>query len=160
VCWNPQTGQPYGEFPIVTNWTFQTRWNPSNPNFFATASFDGKISIQTIQSLSTEASQTITNQDQTLDGEDFFTRAQTQSQVSTFSLPKTPKWLERPVSVSFGFGGRVVSVGLTERGKRASKIKITPFEVDSAVTGATESFENALKEGDLRSICESRVAAA
>ncbi|OXV11433.1 hypothetical protein Egran_00807 [Elaphomyces granulatus] len=160
VCWNPQTGEPYGEFPIVTNWTFQTRWNPSNPNFFATASFDGKISIQTIQSLSTEATQTITNQNQALDGEDFFTRAQTQPQVSTFSLPKTPKWLERPVSVSFGFGGRVVSVGLTEHGKRSSKIKITPFEVDSAVTSATESFENALKAGDLRSICESRVAAA
>src|SRR5699024_10573480 len=57
---------------------------------------------------------------------------------------------------SFGFGGRVVSIGLAEKGKRMSKIKITPFEVDEAVGNATETFENALKEGDLRTICVSR----
>ncbi|KAL1984963.1 hypothetical protein VTN96DRAFT_8519 [Rasamsonia emersonii] len=160
ICWNPQTGENYGEFPIVTNWTFQTRWNPQNPNFFATASFDGKISIQTIQNISTEAAQNVVGQNQALDGEDFFARAQTQPQVATFSLPKAPKWLERPVSASFGFGGRVLSVGLADRAKRSSKVRITPFEVDSSVGTATESFENALKEGDLRSICESRINSA
>lgn len=160
ICWNPQTGQAYGEFPVVTNWTFQTRWNPHNPNFFATASFDGKISIQTIQNTSTEAAQALATENQALDGEDFFAKAQTQPQISTFSLPKAPKWLERPSTASFGFGGRVVSVGLVEKGQRASKIKITPFEVDSAVGSATESFENALKEGDIRGICESRIAIA
>lgn len=160
ICWNPQTGEAYGEFPVVTNWTFQTRWNPHNPNFFATASFDGKISIQTIQSTRTETAQALATQNQALDGEDFFAKAQTQPQISTFSLPKAPKWLERPATASFGFGGRVVSIGLVEKGKRASKIKITPFEVDSTVGSASESFENALKEGDIRGICESRIANA
>ncbi|RAK85881.1 WD40 repeat-like protein [Aspergillus costaricaensis CBS 115574] len=160
MCWNPQTGHAYGEFPVVTNWTFQTRWNPHNPNFFATASFDGKISIQTIQNTSTETAQAIADQNQALDGEDFFAKAQTQPQVSSFSLPKPPKWLERPCSATFGFGGRVVSVNLVEKGQRASKIKITPFEVDEAVGKSTETFETALKEGDLRSICESRAANA
>ncbi|RAK96270.1 putative protein transport protein (SEC31) [Aspergillus ibericus CBS 121593] len=160
MCWNPQTGHAYGEFPVVTNWTFQTRWNPHNPNFFATASFDGKISIQTIQNTSTESAQAIADQNQALDGEDFFAKAQTQPQVSSFSLPKPPKWLERPCSATFGFGGRVVSVNLVEKGQRASKIKISPFEVDEAVGKSTETFENALKEGDLRSICESRAANA
>lgn len=62
--------------------------------------------------------------------------------------------------MSFGFGGRVVSVGLTEKGKRASTVKITPFEVDESVGKATESFETALKEGDLRTICETRISGA
>ncbi|KAK1143492.1 protein transport protein S31 [Aspergillus melleus] len=160
ICWNPQTGHSYGEFPVVTNWTFQTRWNPHNPNFFATASFDGRIAVQTIQNSGNEAAQTIADQNQALDGEDFFAKAQTQPQVSSFSLPKAPKWLERPCSAAFGFGGRVVSIGLAEKGQRASKIKITPFEVDEAVGKSTETFENALKEGDLRSICETRASGA
>ncbi|KAF7172871.1 hypothetical protein CNMCM5623_004981 [Aspergillus felis] len=160
LCWNPQTGQAYGEFPVVTNWTFQTRWNPHNPNFFAAASFDGRISIQTIQNTRTDTARAIADQNQALDGADFFAKAQTQPQVSNFSLPKAPKWLERPCGATFGFGGRVISVGLIEKGKRASKIKITPFEVDEAVAKTTETFENALKEGDLRSICETRAAQA
>ncbi|KAL4910026.1 hypothetical protein BDW74DRAFT_46940 [Aspergillus multicolor] len=160
ICWNPQTGVSYGEFPVVTNWTFQTRWNPRNPNFFATASFDGRISIQTIQNTSTETAKAVADQNQALDGEDFFAKAQSQPQVSSFSLPKAPKWLERPASVAFGFGGRVVSVNLLEKGGRASKIKITPFEVDEAVGKSTETFETALKEGDLKSICENRVSSA
>lgn len=160
LCWNPQTGISYGEFPVVTNWTFQTRWNPQNPNFFATASFDGRISIQTIQNTSTETAQAVADQNQALDGEDFFAKAQSQPQVSSFSLPKAPKWLERPCSVAFGFGGRVISVNLVEKGGRASKINITPFEVDEAVGKSTETFETALKEGDLKSICENRVTGA
>ncbi|KAL4777440.1 protein transport protein sec31 [Aspergillus nidulans var. acristatus] len=160
ICWNPQTGVSYGEFPVVTNWTFQTRWNPRNPNFFATASFDGRISIQTIQNTSTETAKAVADQNQALDGEDFFAKAQSQPQVSSFSLPKAPKWLERPCSSTFGFGGRVVSVNLLEKGGRASKIKITPFEVDEAVGKSTETFESALKEGDLKSICENRITSA
>ncbi|KAA8644191.1 putative protein transport protein (SEC31) [Aspergillus tanneri] len=160
ICWNPQTGHSYGEFPVVTNWTFQTRWNPHNPNFFATASFDGRIAVQTIQSTGSDNAQAIADQNQALDGEDFFAKAQTQPQVSSFSLPKAPKWLERPCSATFGFGGRIVSVGLAEKDKRTSKITISPFEVDEAVGKSTETFENALKEGDLRSICEARAADA
>lgn len=159
LCWNPQTGQALGEFPVVTNWTFQTRWNPHNPNFFATASFDGRVSVQTIQNTRTDTAQPAADQNQALDGEDFFAKAQTQPQASHFTLPKAPKWLERPCGASFGFGGRVVSFNL-DKEKRTSKIKISPFEVDETVGNATETFENALKDGDLKSICESRAAGA
>ncbi|RSL98527.1 Protein transport protein SEC31 [Fusarium oligoseptatum] len=49
IVWNPNTGERYGELPEVTNWTFLTRFNPNNPNLSATASFDGKITVQTLQ---------------------------------------------------------------------------------------------------------------
>src|SRR6266536_1351569 len=74
ICWNPQTSEPYGEFPVVTNWTFQTRFNPHNPSLFATASFDGKIAVQTIQSIKLDKSAETADQSQGLDGEDFFSR--------------------------------------------------------------------------------------
>ncbi|KAH0829485.1 Protein transport protein sec31 [Fonsecaea pedrosoi] len=159
ILWNPQTGDAYGDYPVVTNWTFQTRWNPHNPNMFATASFDGKLQIQTLQN--TNPSTTQTDQSQAADGEDFFSRTQTQPQTSSFSLTKAPRWLERPVSVSFGFGGRIISVKQADPGKsRASKICISKFEVDSNVGSATETFEKALQSGDLSSLCEARVASA
>lgn len=142
---------------MVTNWTFQTRWNPHNPNMFATASFDGKIAVQTIQNTGKEALQTGNKQEQAINDEDFFSKAQTQPQISTFSLPKAPKWLERPVTASFGFGGRVVSVGLTAEG-RSSKIRISHFDIDSSVGTSTETFQSALESGDLRGICETRIA--
>ncbi|KAI5298373.1 hypothetical protein KEM55_003466, partial [Ascosphaera atra] len=160
LAWNPETGEKYGEYPIVTNWTFQTRFNPHNPNIFATASFDGKIAVQTLQNTSTTATQDVAlGAAEHTDGEDFFNKAQSQPQVSTFSLPKAPRWFERPVGATFGFGGKVISIGLV-KGTRSSQIKITPFEVDAGITAATESFEKALDQGDLRSICESRIQSA
>lgn len=159
ILWNPQTGQMYGDYPVVTNWTFQTRWNPHNPNLFATASFDGKLQVQSIQNTNPSSTQAA---DQTqADGEDFFSKAQTQPQSSSFSLSKAPKWLERPVSVSFGFGGRIISVRPSEPGKsRMSKIDISKFEVDSNVGALTETFEQAMQSGDLSELCTTRIADA
>ena len=158
ICWNPQTGQPYGDFPVVTNWTFQTRWNPHNPNLFATASFDGKLSVQSLQNTNPAAAQA-SDANLAAEGEDFFSKAQTAPQTSSFSLLKAPKWLERPITASFGFGGRIVSVRPAEPGKsRSSKVEITKFEVDSSVGPATDSFETTLQSGDLTSLCESRIA--
>lgn len=162
ICWNPQTGEPYGEFPIVTNWTFQTRWNPHHPNLLATASFDGKIGVQTIQN--TKPAPGGGAQTQKLDGEDFFNNAQTEPQTAAFTLPKPPKWLERPVGASFGFGGKVVSFGRADTtagaGSRRSTVRISQFSVDGGVGSAITAFEKALAEGDLAGICQARIAEA
>ena len=160
ICWNPQTGQALGEFPVVTNWTFQTKWNPHNPNLFATASFDGKLLVQTLQNTNSGATQD-SNQDQALDGEDFFSKAQTQPQTPSFSMAKAPRWMERPISASFGFGGSIVSVRPSQPGiSRASRIEILKFEVDSEVGASIDVFEQALQSGNLESVCKSRTADA
>lgn len=161
IIWNPQTGERFGEFPEVTNWTFQTRFNPHNPALSATASFDGKIAIQTLQNTNPAATQTPVQGP--VDGEDFFTKAQTQPQGASFSLHKAPKWLERPAGASFGFGGKIVSFSLNPDvpGKpRSSKIQISNFSVDSDVGLATEAFEKALQAGNISSICESHIEQA
>ncbi|KAI1084459.1 hypothetical protein F5B20DRAFT_524949 [Whalleya microplaca] len=161
LVWNPYTGERYGEFPEVTNWTFLTRFHPRNPSLSATASFDGKITIQTLQNTNPSAVQnTVQNN---LDGEDFFTQAQRQPQGAAFSLAKTPKWLENPVGVSFGFGGKLIifKQNPSQPGqKRSSKIQISQFSIDSDVGTATEQFEESLKSGDIASICESHIEQA
>lgn len=161
LVWNPQTGERYGEFPEVTNWTFLTRFHPHNPNLSATASFDGKITIQTLQNTNPSAVQSTTQSN--LDGEDFFTQAQRQPQGAAFSLAKAPKWLETPVGVSFGFGGKLVIFKQNPHQpgqKRSSKIQITQFSVDSEVGTATQKFEESLKSGDVTAICESHIEQA
>ncbi|KAK8086275.1 hypothetical protein PG994_001249 [Apiospora phragmitis] len=156
VIWSPHTGARYGEFPEVTNWTFSVRFHPHNPNLSATASFDGKITVQTFQNTNPSAVQN--NTQNNLDGEDFFTQAQTQPQGAAFTLAKAPKWLERPVGVTFGFGGKLITFKPvpTQPGQpRASKIEIAQFSVDSDIGTATEKFEESLKAGDIGAICES-----
>ena len=158
ICWNPQTGESYGEFPLVTNWTFQTRWNPSNPGLVATASFDGKIAVQPVQNTRPNATGASEDPSQIIDDDDFFSKAQTQPQGPGFSLQKPPKWLQRPSGASFGFGGKLVSFKTpTSESSKRSVIRVSTFAIDDGIVSSSESFEAALKDKDLSSICASRV---
>lgn len=161
IVWNPQTGERYGELPEVTNWTFLTRFNPHNPNLSATASFDGKITVQTLQNTNPDTSKTAA--EKSLDDEDFFRAAQDQPQGASWTLAKAPKWLERPIGASFGFGGKVVvfKASPAQAGqKRSSKILISNFSVDSDVSSATEKFQEAMAAGNVAAICEERIEQA
>ncbi|ROV89233.1 hypothetical protein VMCG_09884 [Cytospora schulzeri] len=161
VVWNPQTGERYGEFPEVTNWTFLTRFNPHNPSLSATASFDGKIAIQTLQNTNPSTAQTAAQNN--LDGEDFFTSAQTQPQGASFSLPKAPAWMQRPIGASFGFGGKVIIFKknpVAPGQPRSSRLLISQFSVDSEVTAEAEKFESVVQSGDLKQICQTHLEQA
>lgn len=161
LLWNPQNGERYGEFPEVTNWTFLTRFNPHNPSLSATASFDGKIAIQTLQNTNPSTSQNAAQN--SLDGEDFFTSAQTQPQGASFTLQKAPAWLRRPIGASFGFGGKVIVFKKNTAATGhpgTSKIIISHFSVDSDVTTEAEKFESSLQSGDLKAICKSHLEQA
>ncbi|KAL8951570.1 MAG: hypothetical protein Q9222_002455 [Ikaeria aurantiellina] len=155
ICWNPQSGEAYGEYPVVTNWTFQTRWNPHNPSFLATASFDGKITVQPLQSTHADAHRTNGASAQSVDDADFFNKTQSDSSGSSFSLPKAPQWLRRPCGVSFGFGGKVVSFDAAQTG---STIRISKFAVDVGIQESSTQFEQSIKERNFAAVCESRIS--
>jgi protein transport protein SEC31 len=159
ICWNSRTGIPLGEFPVVTNWTFQTQWNPRQPGLIATASFDGKIAVQTIQNTNVDASQAAAAAS-ALDGADFFAQAPSRPQGAAFSLKEAPKWLERPVGATFGFGGKLIKFGPTDSDSRTSKVSISSFVVNSSVGEASQTFEDALQKGDMASFCEQKIAGA
>lgn len=155
ICWNPQTGEAYGEYPVVTNWTFQTRWNPHNPFLMATASFDGRISVHPLQSTSAETRQSTGGPSKAIDDVDFFNAPQVESQRITFSLPKAPKWLRRPCGASFGFGGKIASFNTTKSGAHpVSKVHISDFAVDVGIGESTIQFEKAMQDKDLAGICK------
>ncbi|KAJ4369094.1 protein transport protein S31 [Neocucurbitaria cava] len=156
IAWNPHSGEQLGEFPVVTNWTFQTRFNPSNPNLLATASFDGKIAVQTLQNTGATVDQSKSTA-QAPEGEDFFAQTHAEPQGASFTLKTPPKWLKRRAGVAFGFGGKLVRFGIVDS---KSKVTISTFAVDSGVSTASEEFDKALEKGDLTSICESKIAKA
>jgi protein transport protein SEC31 len=120
----------------------------------ASASFDGKILIASTQSTNSKPEdQAAANQ--ALDDSDFFAKAQTQPQGITFSIPRAPKYLARPSSVSFGFGGKLVRLS-TDASKK-SKVSIETFAVESGIGESTTQFEEKLQSGDLSGICESKI---
>ncbi|CCX13539.1 hypothetical protein FPQ18DRAFT_314218 [Pyronema domesticum] len=150
ICWNPESGEMLGEFPIVTNWTFKTSFNPRNPSYIATASYDGKIAVHTLQNTNPN----VDGAANTASGDDFFSRA-SNAQTSSFSLKQTPKWLQRPAGATFGFGGKLVSFK-SDPATKKSTVKITTVAVDPKVNEATERFEKAIKEGNLVSMCDEK----
>lgn len=159
ICWNPQTGDSYGEFSVVTNWTFQTRWNPRNPNILATASFDGKIEVQSIQTTLSEADVKSERNIQLSDDKDFFNIAQVYPRDSSFILPNAPKWMKRPCGAAFGFGGKILSFNLARKTGTLnhSTIRISQFAIDVEVSAYTAAFDKALNLDDLKDICKTRI---
>lgn len=79
----------------------------------ATASFDGKIGIHSLQQTQQDrlASEKATAQN-TSSADDIFGAISASNQVGSpvLSLKQPPKWLRRPVSATFGFGGQLASV--------------------------------------------------
>lgn len=155
ICWNTTTGQPFGEFPIVSNWTFSTKWCPQHPSMVASASLDGKIVVQTIQATNTKTDESSSNPNLNVDGEDFFAKAQTQPQGTSFSLERPPKWLRRPVGASFAFGGKFVTLRLSSQ-RTNSEVQVVSFDTGTDIESSIDAFEQALQQQDLNAICSVR----
>lgn len=153
ICWNPRTGERLGEFTAGSNWAFETRWNPHNPTIIASASFDGKILVTSIQSTNASNDDASTAS-QTLDDSDFFAKAQSQPQTISFSVAKAPRWAQRPCSVAFGFGGKLVRVGLVDK---KSKVIIDTFAVSDTIGKTAAEFQEKLKANKLADIVEAKI---
>ncbi|KAK9460034.1 uncharacterized protein V1516DRAFT_678726 [Lipomyces oligophaga] len=153
LLWNPQSGELLGEFPIATNWTFETRWYGRNPELFASASFDGKITVQSLQSIKKSEAESITPKPE---GNDFWnSQSYVDNQQPSFSLKQPPKWLRRPVGASFGFGGKVVSIRLDSSTSQSS-VKIQKIVIEPGLASETEQFQEKLNSQNLSAIAESR----
>ncbi|KAI5958107.1 SEC31 [Candida theae] len=149
ILWNPIEGKKLVEFPTTANWAFKTRFAPSAPDIFATASFDGKINIQTIQDTSPPVSATV---NASSNDNDFWNEISvTETQQPVFEIKQTPLWLKNPASVSFGFGSKLVSVE-TVNGKSIVKVE----RYSAGYKKELSDFEN-LKNDKYESIIESRL---
>ncbi|KAI0784083.1 hypothetical protein C8Q75DRAFT_781234 [Abortiporus biennis] len=155
LCWNPQTSEIIGELPSADNWAFQVDWCPRNPDLFATAFFDGTIGIHSIQSTNEATEQTPSAPQG--DGLDIFnapgfSRASSQA---TLSLSQPPKWLRRPTSCSFGYGGQLVTVSNLPgaHGKnQSSVVHIRKVVTEQKIAERAQKLQDAIDSDNLNAL--------
>ncbi|GAA5923806.1 uncharacterized protein JCM15063_003772 [Sporobolomyces koalae] len=124
ITWSCTTGEIVAEVKPSSDWVFDVGFCPHNPSIISAASLDGTITLHSLQSTGTpesqpEPSSTQTNNSSTttngLGSEDPFNLFEQAisanvSNHPTKSLQVVPRWLQRPSSVSFGFGGKLVKI--------------------------------------------------
>lgn len=134
--WNPIEGIKLGEYPTTANWAFETKFAPAAPDIFATASFDGKVVVQTIQDTSPSVSTKVASTD---DNEFWSELSTTETQQPVFEVKQAPNWLKNPSNVSFGFGSKLVIINTDSSGKSTVK-------VDKFVAKGQEKTEKLFKD--------------
>ncbi|ORX35923.1 hypothetical protein BD324DRAFT_629551 [Kockovaella imperatae] len=160
ICWNPQSGDIVGELPIASDWAFQTSWCPRNPDLLATASFDGHISIHSLQA-TREPEPEQPKFSETATADDIFGALgdddQAEQSVNVLSLTQPPKWLRRPVSATFGFGGLLASTSNLpgSSGKHQSGVvHLRNVVTESSIIDRAKALEQTAGEKDkLRDFC-------
>lgn len=149
--WNPITGEKLGSYPSTTNWAFKVQFAPLAPDVFASASFDGKIVIQTLQDTTPPPEAPSTN----VDDNTFWSEiSSSQTQQPVFDKVQAPQWLVCPSSVSFGFGSKLVSI-TSANGK--SIVKITKIAT-SGDTTKSDKLAQALNDNDFHELIEDKTS--
>ncbi|NXW28608.1 SC31B protein, partial [Phaetusa simplex] len=178
LCWNPSMGEVVYELPIRSQWCFDVQWCPRNPSVFSAATFDGWINIYSVMGGNLEAQQktqadkissSFNNLDPFGTGQ-ILPPLQVPEQVAQTTLipplKKPPKWIRRPVGVSFAFGGKLISFGLTKAPGQQMQ-QAYPHQVFiSQVTTETEfllrsrELQMALQSGNLLDYCQGKIQTA
>ncbi|GLB39367.1 putative steroid receptor RNA activator (SRA1) [Lyophyllum shimeji] len=161
LCWNPQTSEIIGELPSADNWAFQVDWCPRNPDLLATAFFDGTVGIHSIQSTNDIPSQDSTAAQPPQGADIFDLPGFARSTGATLSLKQPPKWLRRPASCSFGFGGKLVTVSNlpSAQGKnQSSVVHIRKVVTEQDLVGRATKLQTAIEGGSeaLKTFAEER----
>uniref|UniRef100_A0A663LVE3 Protein transport protein Sec31A n=1 Tax=Athene cunicularia TaxID=194338 RepID=A0A663LVE3_ATHCN len=178
LCWNPSMGEVVYELPIRSQWCFDVQWCPRNPSVFSAATFDGWINIYSVMGGNLEAQQktqadkissSFNNLDPFGTGQ-ILPPLQVPEQVAQTTLipplKKPPKWIRRPVGVSFAFGGKLISFGLAKAPGQQMQ-QTYPHQVFiSQVTTETEfllrsrELQMALQSGNLLDYCQGKIQTA
>ncbi|KAG4300895.1 hypothetical protein PCK1_002972, partial [Pneumocystis canis] len=158
LCWDPFSAELIGEFPRSNNWVFRALWSLKNPDVIASASYDGKIIIQTtqtVQNLKTENNADIASN---ISNADFFDNipSYTRPYESSLLLKKPPKWLTKKCGASFGFGGKLVTFG-NNKVSGLNTVKILNIIEESSIIENANNFEEVLKNNDIKAYCQKKV---
>lgn len=149
--WNPVLGLKLGEYPTTANWAFMTKFAPRAPDIFVTASFDGKVIVQTLQDTSPPVSEKVQASD---DNEFWSSIPNVETQQAVFEVKQAPEWLKCPVSVSFGFGSKMV-VARNQNGHGVVEVK--KYDAAGGSDAATNELSTAFTSNNFSSILENKL---
>ncbi|GAA5916939.1 hypothetical protein JCM6882_003835 [Rhodosporidiobolus microsporus] len=177
IAWSVGTGEVVAEVTPTSNWSFDTSFCPSNPSIISTSSLDGSIHLHSLQSTNTASStEPAAPAPAASGGADLFEQVISANAANypTKSLAYQPKWLKRPASVAFGFGGKLVRINHDKvsvaanpaTGQPAYDALVPKVEVKRIVTAqpvveratALERAATGQEEGGLAKFCDDRAA--
>jgi len=140
------------------------QWCPRNPDLLATAFFDGTIGLHSIQSTNDISQSELGTVAPQPDGADVFDNPSfARTNQASFTLKQPPKWLCRPVSISFGYPGKLVSVsnlGSKEGRHQSGVVHIRRLATEDNIVARAERLRQAIDTQDLSAIAIERSAEA
>ncbi|BGP12140.1 hypothetical protein JCM10213_004705 [Rhodosporidiobolus nylandii] len=174
-AWSVASGEIVAEVTPSSNWSFDTSFCPSNPSIISTSSLDGTISLHSLQSTNVSADPTPSAAAPAA-GADLFEQVISANAANypTKSLAYQPKWLKRPASVAFGFGGKLVRISHEKIAAAANaaqgqgqeylapRVEVRRVVTAQQVVERAEALEKAAtgqEEGGLAKFCDDRAAA-
>jgi protein transport protein SEC31 len=133
------------------------QWCPRNPDLLAAAFFDGTVGLHSLQSTNEATAPAPVAEP---DGAALFDAPGFgQANQSNFSLKQPPKWLRRPVSSSFGYGGRLVTVGNLPNAQgrnQSSVVHLRTVVTEGSVVERVNKLQDAVDKGTLGEFAEQR----
>ena len=142
ICWNPHSAEIISELPAGQNWTFDVRWSPKMPAILSCSSFDGEISVYSLQDSGTSAA------------------VPSVGVLSDCPLASrtahVPRWLKRPCGVTFGFGGKLAYFNSAGVGL----VNLLSVITDDALVESSNELSAAVESRDLAGFCHARSVSA
>ncbi|KAK9727541.1 hypothetical protein QE152_g19107 [Popillia japonica] len=182
LCWNPNSTNPGGEvlseIARTNQWNFDVSWCPKSPVLIGSPSFDGHISVYTVMGGHSN------KQIQTWNGW-VFTRLirslivflewmgiykltpvpQQTTHPAYNDISKAPKWMKKPVSAKFGFGGKLISL-TTEKPQHNAQtgqiespmhlVYISQVITESELVNKSAQLEQAMEYGNFIDYCKNK----
>eukprot|EP01098_Paradermamoeba_levis_P009612 TRINITY_DN401_c0_g1_i17.p1 TRINITY_DN401_c0_g1~~TRINITY_DN401_c0_g1_i17.p1 ORF type:complete len:1043 (-),score=409.51 TRINITY_DN401_c0_g1_i17:35-3106(-) len=148
VCWNVTSGEILSEVERTTNWNFDVQWSPRTPAILSTCSLEGKIRIHSLHD--TSRSHHVPDSDSDFLG--------TKTAVPPPAPPThPPRWLQRPIGASFGFGGRLVSFSKKKAPHSSSVVRICTLSTEKTFVKRARHLEEVIKNQNFQGYCNEKI---
>lgn len=154
VLWNPQEGSILTQFAPRGNWVFKSKFAPEAPDLFASASFDSKIVVQTLQNLSNTLDAQANESKQHASEDEFWNNVTSNSvddKPNTVKI-QAPKWYgNKSPAAQWAFGGKLVRISDDGKGVGVVKPCISGLEKN-------QLFDESLKSKDFVKLINKRLS--
>lgn len=154
VLWDPINSEKLTQFPPKGNWTFKSKFAPYNSDFFATASYDSKVEIQSLQNLVNDLDQEQTVNKQHESETEFWDNVlqeESTEKPTVFKL-HAPNWYgNKSPGAHWAFGGKLVNISNDGLSVHITTPKIAGLEKNKLLN-------DALKGKDFDAIINIRLA--
>lgn len=154
ILWNPEKAVELTQFPTRGNWCFKTKFAPEAPDLFASASFDNKIQVQTLQNLTNTLDQEQTATKQQESETDFWNHVSTEESNEKPNVIhlQAPAWCKtKSPAAQWAFGGKLVHITADGKGVSISKPKIPGLDENKVL-------DDAIKTNDYKPLINQRLA--